>query len=61
MYFPMQYYKLPLITIGGYDFQLQDGKPVPVQFKLRQYSSVHLNASTFHYDLDGQLKTSKTL
>ena len=55
----VQYYKLPNITIGGYDFQLMaEGQPVPVQFKLRQYSSLTLNASTFEFTLNGELNTS---
>ncbi len=57
---PLQYYQLPNITIGGYDFKLSsDGTPVPVKITLRQYAEAELDASAFTYTLNGTLTTSK--
>lgn len=52
----LQYFNLPNITIGGYDFRTMDnGTVVPITMTLRQYKRVELNASIFTYSLDGTL------
>lgn len=56
-----QYYKLPNITIGGYDFKIVNETLAPVTMKLRQYTHVDLDASSFTYTLDGTLIESMTL
>lgn len=52
----VQYYKLPDVTIGGYDHvKDEDDKPVPIQFRLQQYRVAILNASESRFVLDGHV------
>ena len=51
-----QYYKLPDVIIGGYDNVRDDeGEPVPLQFRLRQYREAELNISESQFVLDGNI------
>lgn len=58
----MQYFRLPEITIGGYNFQkLPNGTKSPVTMILRQYTLVEFDAVEFSYMLNGKLKTGQEL
>ena len=51
-----QYYRLPHVIIGGYDnVRDDDGEPVPLQFRLRQYREAELNISESRFVLDGHV------
>lgn len=51
-----QYYRLPHVVIGGYDNVRDDnGEPVPLQFRLRQYREAELNISESRFILDGHV------
>ena len=53
----MQYYQLPNITIGGYDYVLDSsGAPVPLELHLRQYRQADLYASERRFVLDGEVE-----
>ena len=57
----MQYYSLPDVTIGGYDYASIDdqGNPSPVTMILREYRVAELNAVNGSYVLDGNIDESK--
>lgn len=59
--FSLQYFRVPEITIGGYDFEKLNGKPFPVKMTLRQYTEVDIDATTFRYTLNGRLNTSEII
>ena len=51
-----QYYKLPDMVIGGYDHVLgEDGEPLPLEFRLRQYREADLNISESRFVLNGNI------
>ena len=57
----LQYYRLPELTIGGYDFERDgNGTVVPIRIDLRQYREAILNASDDIYILDGRTDESKS-
>ena len=57
-----QYYQLQYITVGGYDFLLdEDGTIAPIELTLRQFKDVNFNASRNSYLLDGRVSIGKCL
>ena len=58
----LQYYDLPNLTIGAYDYELDsDEQPLPVSATLRQYMTAILNPSDASYVFDGTTKTSTSM
>ncbi len=57
----VQYFSLPDITIGGYDYASVDdeGNPVPIIMELRQYNVAELDTVNNAYVLDGKQNTSE--
>ena len=57
----MQYYSLPDVTIGGYDYASIDeqGNPLPVTMILKEYRVAELNVVNGSYVLDGNIDESK--
>ena len=57
----VQYYSLPDITIGGYDYTSIDelGNPTPVTMVLKEYKVAELNVINNSYVLDGNIIESK--
>lgn len=57
-YLATRYYELQYITVGGYDFLLdENGTISPIELKLRQYKDVVFNASGNSFLLDGTVST----
>lgn len=58
----MQYFQLPQITIGGYDYPSRDenGNPPPVKFVLRQYAKADFNATFNTYVVNATITQSKS-
>ena len=58
----MQYFQIPSITIGGYDFTSmdEDGNPAPLNMELDQYARADLNATFNTFVLNGTIVTSKS-
>lgn len=55
-----QYFALPEITIGGYDFASIDeqGNPTPITMELSQYKVVEFDTFKNTYTLNGDLNKS---
>ena len=53
----LQYYQIPNLTIGGYDYvEDESGQPIPLQFHLRQFRQADLFASKRSFVLDGRVE-----
>ncbi len=54
----VSYYSLPDLTIGGYEFQKDNGSIVAPTVTIWQYREAVLNASDNVYVLDGRIDSS---